>query len=116
MAVLKNGQLVEAVTVPASGGVVPVNVPAEEGEEVSISVVVDGEVAITDTITRDCENPPPPTPSEPEVLGVVQTPTAVTPAGALPYTGGEVLRTVLLGLGLGLAGFALVVAARRRRS
>ena len=116
MAVLKNGQLVEAVTLPAFGGVVPVNVPAEEGEELSISVVVDGEVAITETITRDCENPPPPTTPEPEVLGVVQTPTVVTPAGALPYTGGEVLRTVLLGLGLGVAGFALVVAARRRRS
>ena len=117
MEVLKDGELVEAVTIPAFGGVVPVNVPAEEGEELSISVVVNGEVAITETITRDCEDPTTTTTTpEPEVLGVVQTPTAVTPAGALPYTGGEVLRTVLLGLGLGLAGFGLVVMARRRRS
>jgi LPXTG-motif cell wall-anchored protein len=117
MSVLKNGSVVETVTIPAFGGVVPVFVPAEEGETLSISVSVDGEVAITETITRDCDAPPPDVPPGPEVLGVTQAqpPAAVvTPAGALPYTGGEVMRTVLLGLGLALAGIGLVAFARRR--
>jgi hypothetical protein len=115
--VLKNGTVVDTVTVPAFGGTVPVNVPADEGETLTISVEIDGVEAFTQTTTRDCEPPPPPPPTQPEVLGAIQTPASpVTTTAALPYTGGEVLRTLLLGLGLGLVGFALVGVARRRRS
>jgi len=118
MGVRKNGQPVgQPVLVKAFGGTAPVLVPMNEDETATIAVTIDGIVASSQTTTQDCLPPPPtPTTAPPEVLGVTQTPAAVvvTPGGALPYTGLEVARTVLVALGLLLAGTWLAVAAKRR--
>ncbi|MCD9624550.1 Cys-Gln thioester bond-forming surface protein [Rhabdothermincola salaria] len=114
---VRKGDTVIATEVVAPGDEVRVLVPMEEGETATITVSDGDEVLSSQTITLDCEDPAPPTtPSTAQVAGVTQTPTAVSPTGALPYTGGDVVRTLGLGLLLAAAGFGLVLATRRRRS
>jgi LPXTG-motif cell wall-anchored protein len=116
MTFLKGSSVVEEVVVDPDS-TVEVLIPMVEGETADITVLDGDEVLTEQTVTMDCIDPTTTTttPSA-EVRGSVQTAPPVTPAGALPYTGGDVLRLVALGLGLALAGAGLVVAVRRRRA
>jgi LPXTG-motif cell wall-anchored protein len=119
MTFLKGTSVVDEVVV-APDSTVEVLIPMVEGETADITVLDGDEVLTVQTVTYDCTEPTTTTtttaPPEAEVRGTVQTAQAVTTKGSLPYTGGEVLRMVVVGLGLALAGFGLVLAVRRRRA
>jgi uncharacterized repeat protein (TIGR01451 family) len=94
-----------------------VNVSGDAGdvvEDTVLATVVDNDGTPTD----DTDDETTPVVAVPEVLGEVVTPPAtpaVVSSSALPFTGSDATRLVLLGLALLGAGALLVAGVRRRR-